>query len=79
MALVSKQINHFDDYCIAEEQIPRVFSVSFRELEQDALRRVQVVFNGNNQLGDIINDNAYQNDFYRYHDIFHYSDRKSVV
>ncbi len=36
-------------------------------------RRSTVVFNDSKQLGDIINDNAYKNDFYRYHDIFHYS------
>jgi hypothetical protein len=64
---------YFDDLCIAEEQLPRHFSVVFQEVNDDEKAKVRVKINGENQLGDIINDNSYQNDFYRYHDIFHYS------
>lgn len=68
-----RQIDFFDSDCIAEEQIPRQFSVSFKEVGVGRKGEIRVVFNDTKQLGDIINDNAHENDFYRYHDIFHYS------
>jgi len=66
-------IDFFDNNCIAEEQIPRRFTVSFKEVGVGKRNEVRVIFNDSKQVGDIINDNAYVNDFYRYHDIFHYS------
>lgn len=63
----------FDENCKSEEQIPRHFTVSFEEVGTGAKDEVRVIFNNEKQLGDVINDNAYKNDFYRYHDIFHYS------
>ena len=66
-------INFFDSACKVEEQIPRTFSVSFKEVGVGSKGEVRVVLNGNKQVGDIINDNAHKDDFYRYHDIFHYS------
>lgn len=64
------RIDFFDSVCTLEEQIPRQFTVSFKEV---GIRgEVQVMLN-NRQLGNIINDNSNSNDFYRYHDIFHYS------
>lgn len=67
------RIDFFDKDCVAEEQIPRQFTVSFKEVGFGKRDEVRVIFNDNKQVGDIINDNAYENDFYRYHDIFHYS------
>ena len=69
----NKKIEFFDTHCVIEEQIPRQFTVSFEEVGDEKKGEVRVVFNDSKQLGDIINDNAHQNDFYRYHDIFHYS------
>jgi MazG C-terminal domain len=63
----------FDEDCMSEEQIPRQFTVSFMEVGAGRKNEVRVIFNDEKQVGDIINDNAYENDFYRYHDIFHYS------
>lgn len=64
----------FFDSTLAEfEQIPRNFTVAFSEVGSNDRAQVRVVVNDSKQLGDIINDNAYKNDFYRYHDIFHYS------
>ncbi len=63
----------FDTKFNIEEQIPRVFTVSFKEVGIGRKGEVRVVLNNNKQVGDIINDNAYKDDFYRYHDIFHYS------
>lgn len=68
-----KQNSYFDEGCKPEEQIPRSFSVAFKEVGVGSREEVRVVLNGNEQLGDVINDNAYHNDFYRYHDIFHYT------
>lgn len=63
----------FDTNYIESEQLPRNFSVTFKEVGTGAKGKVRVVFNDSGQLGDIINDNSYTNDYYRYHDIFHYS------
>lgn len=73
VAAQNNSIQYFDDLCIADEQLPRHFSVLFQEVGNIHEAKVRVIINGENQLGDIINDNSYQNDFYRYHDIFHYS------
>ncbi|WP_273210116.1 hypothetical protein [Runella zeae] len=65
---------HFFDSTFDEfEQIPRHFTVSFEEVGLGEKHEVKVSINGNRQVGDVINDNSYKNDFYRYHDIFHYS------
>jgi hypothetical protein len=66
-------INFFDAVCPVEEQIPRSFSVSFKEVGVGKKGEVRVVLNDNKQVGDIINDNAHKDDYYRYHDVFHYS------
>ncbi len=63
----------FDEDCKTEEQMPRHFTVSFKEVGIGGKGEVRVIFNENTQVGDIINDNSYKNDFYRYHDIFHYT------
>lgn len=64
--------NFFDSDLTEIEQIPRQFTVTFKELGIGNRGEVRVLLN-DRQLGDIINDNAHTNDFYRYHDIFHYS------
>jgi hypothetical protein len=68
-----KSNQFFDKNCESEEQIPRQFTVSFKEIGSGDKGEVRVIFNDTIQVGDIINDNSYKNDFYRYHDIFHYS------
>jgi hypothetical protein len=70
-----KRVNNdfFDVKFNVEEQIPRTFTVSFKEVGIGNKGEVRVILNGNKQVGDIINDNAHKDDFYRYHDIFHYS------
>ncbi|UPQ75263.1 nucleotide pyrophosphohydrolase [Chryseobacterium nepalense] len=68
-------IQFFDDSFNAQEQFPRQFTLSFTEIENtdDKKNEVRVILDNKKQLGDIINDNSYTNDFYRYHDIFHYT------
>ncbi|WP_342084854.1 hypothetical protein [Dyadobacter sp. OTU695] len=66
--------NAFFDVGFSEsEQLPRVFNVTFEEVGHGDRGEVRVSFNGSRQLGNVISDNSYENDFYRYHDIFHYS------
>jgi hypothetical protein len=66
-------IAFFDDIYSIEEQLPRKFIISFNESEAENKKVVKVLLNDNIQVGDIIDDNAYENDYYRYHDIFHYT------
>src|ERR1700744_846959 len=66
-------VQFFDAEYPIREQLPRSFSVSFKEVGIGKRGEVRVVLNDSKQVGDIINDNAYTDDFYRYHDIFHYS------
>ncbi|MFC0320227.1 hypothetical protein [Olivibacter oleidegradans] len=69
----NKHTVFFDSSFDNNEQLPRQFTVSFRELDNTNIPQVQVFVAGNQQAGDIIDDNAYENDGYRYHDVFHYT------
>jgi hypothetical protein len=66
--------NYFDaEYC-ADEQLPCVFDMTFKEYMIEGKAFVRVIHdNDGKQIGDVINDNSYIDDFYRYHDVFHYS------
>lgn len=69
-----KTEEYFFDSEFAEiEQLPRNFTVTFKEVGIGDKGEVRVILNQSKQVGDIINDNAYKNDFYRYHDVFHYT------
>jgi MazG C-terminal domain len=61
----------FDDGFAFSEQLPRQFTISFKALEDK--KTVSVMLNDYVQVGDVIDDNSHQNDYYRYHDIFHYT------
>lgn len=63
----------FDYSFAAAEQLPREFNVFFEALERDGKKVIKVVLNDTVQIGDVIDDNAYEDDYYRYHDIFHYT------
>lgn len=54
------------------EEIPTEFTVNFTEIHSKEFPEVMVTVSGL-QAGDIINDNSYENDGYRYHDVFHYT------
>lgn len=62
----------FDSAFKETEQLPSNFIVKFEELMSNGKESVKVSIDGV-QIGDVINDNSYENDYYRYHDIFHYS------
>jgi hypothetical protein len=54
------------------EELPKKFVVKFEEVLDGAFPQVKVTIN-ENQSGDIVDDNSYDYDGYRYHDVFHYT------
>ena len=61
----------FDEEFAKDEQFPREFEVQFTEYSEDGKTKLKVEKDGV-LVGDPITDNAYEDDGYRYHDIFHY-------
>jgi NTP pyrophosphatase (non-canonical NTP hydrolase) len=62
-----------DDDCDEDEQFPREFVAEFVEVAgQMGGTVVKVTVNGIT-FGDEVTDNAYDDDYYRFHDIFHLS------
>lgn len=60
-----------DDGFPANEQIPRRTSVTFREETVDGQLKVHLHGPDGARLGDPLTDNAYDDDGYRFHDVFH--------
>lgn len=63
---------YFDDDCLPNEQLPRLFRVTFVEerIGRQTLLRVK---RGDAQVGDVLTDNAFEADGYRFHDAFHFA------
>ncbi|HEY9869886.1 MAG TPA: nucleoside triphosphate pyrophosphohydrolase family protein [Candidatus Obscuribacterales bacterium] len=59
-----------DDSYPPHERIPRLFTIIFKETKRHGRTRV-TLFRDGKQCGDPLTDNAYFEDGYRYHDIFH--------
>ncbi len=53
----------------SKEELPQKFTVQFTEFANETVR----VSINDVQVGDVINDNSVEKDFYRYHDVFHYT------
>ena len=54
-----------------DQRLPRAFRILFAMEEgKDGLPRVKI-YSGSEQLGDTIDDNTYEWDNYRFHDVFH--------
>jgi NTP pyrophosphatase (non-canonical NTP hydrolase) len=62
----------FDKDFSEEEQLPRNLSITFIDREEKGRRIAVLRCNGLN-FGDRLSDNIKDPDFYRYHDIFHFS------
>ena len=60
----------YDQGFPAEQRLPRSFTIRFESCERDGLHHV-AMYLGDNALGDPLNDNAYVEDYYRFHDAFH--------
>ncbi|CAI3805399.1 hypothetical protein [Rheinheimera sp. MM224] len=58
----------FDKDCPYYEQLPRKFEIEFLPIEQSnsTIMRMNGI-----QLGDRLTDNSYEDDGYRFHDVFH--------
>jgi NTP pyrophosphatase (non-canonical NTP hydrolase) len=61
----------FDAGFPPEQQLPRKMEVVIRPVEAEGRPRIQVLIDGK-QVGDDLKDNAYADDGYRFHDIFHF-------
>lgn len=61
-----------DESFPSHEQLPRRFTVRFEEVSEGGRHRVRISSN-EVQIGDRLTDNAYDDDGYRYHDVFHLS------
>lgn len=62
----------FDEGFPPKEQLPREFVAEIRDFDQGDKKRTQLIINGK-QAGDHLTDNAYTDDGYRFHDVFHLS------
>ncbi len=60
-----------DDDFPEQERLPRKFTVEFREIESKEGRKVTSITLDGQCFGDPLTDNAYEVDYYRFHDIFH--------
>lgn len=60
----------FDQEYPTKEQIPRIFTITFKEHKKNGRQIVQLFRNGE-KCGDTLTDNSYFEDGYRYHDVFH--------
>ncbi len=61
-----------DDAIPDEEKIPRMLKVEFKEISRRGKSVVILRCNGLN-LGDRLTDNIEDEDFYRFHDVFHFA------
>jgi len=64
----------YDDDQAASAQLPRNFAYSFQHRTMSGVERLVLIDLGDEeggQVGNSLRDNAYEDDGYRYHDIFH--------
>lgn len=64
------EVTHFDQSFKSGERFPRSLTVDFR-LDPKTKRAEMIV--GGEQIGDALSDNTHEEDYYRFHDIFHLS------
>lgn len=63
----------YDEEYPVEERFPREFEVQFLVITDNGKEKVRIIHSqSGDQLGDDISDNSYQDDGYRFHDIFHF-------
>lgn len=55
------------------ERFPEEFEIEFRSYSEHGKNKLQIIDKRDNQpIGDPLTDNTYEDDGYRFHDIFHY-------
>ncbi len=63
----------FDESHPRASRFPEEFEIEFVSYEEEGKNKIKIVDKRNNQLiGDPLTDNTYEDDGYRFHDIFHY-------
>lgn len=67
-----QELRPFDEQFSPWEQLPRKFRVRFNEEIVDGRARITLTME-DRQFGDQMTDNAYVDDGYRFHDVFHLS------
>src|ERR1700680_671781 len=60
----------FDEGYQANERLPRRFIAEFRDAGEGSGCKVTLMIDGK-PVGDMLTDNSYENDGYRFHDVFH--------
>jgi NTP pyrophosphatase (non-canonical NTP hydrolase) len=66
------QFKIFDEAFEEKERFPREFEISFISYMEDGRRKMKIMHQNGTPIGDPLTDNAYDDDGYRFHDIFHY-------
>jgi hypothetical protein len=61
----------FDEEQEPDEQLPRVFEYRYEYREVHGKRKVVLIKEDNEPLGNELTDNAYEDDGYRFHDVIH--------
>ncbi|TGL18563.1 nucleotide pyrophosphohydrolase [Leptospira bourretii] len=72
---LSKEIEYFefDEEFPLEERLPEEFEIRFHSFEEDGKKKVRILNNSTQlQVADVLTDNTYLDDGYRFHDIFHF-------
>ncbi|MFM7021340.1 MAG: MazG nucleotide pyrophosphohydrolase domain-containing protein [Flavobacteriales bacterium] len=63
----------FDENYPEAERFPDEFEVEFRSYEEGGKKKLQIIDKRDDTpIGDPLTDNTYEDDGYRFHDIFHY-------
>ncbi len=68
----SNHIDFYDKSFSIKERLPREYYVDFNPVN-NGIKRVEVIMNGDQKVGDAIDDNSFEDDGYRFHDVFHYT------
>jgi len=67
---LSASSSFFDDTFPVSEQLPRKFVAEIRDLKEGNKTKTELLIDGT-QVGNHLTDNAYRDDGYRFHDVFH--------
>ena len=77
---IEKVPQQFDSNYSVEESLPRQFEAELRELQHDGHCKVEIHVIAENldkskrkRFGDLLTDNSYDPDGYRFHDVFHFA------
>lgn len=66
------KFKNYDDEFPTEQQFEREFEICFKERQEKGKTYLEIVNSDGIRIGDQLTDNSYEDDGYRYHDIFHF-------